>query len=429
MESLVDGNGAEHIATHSLEFVKKRYGLKRRGKMSLAIHGGQPVRESYLAYGKQAIDNKDIAAVVEALKGDYLTTGPNVTKFEQQVAEYVGAQYAVAVSNGTAALHMAMIGCGIKSGDEVLVTPMTFAASSNAILYVGATPVFVDIDELTFNIDIKSVESKITNKTKAIVVVDFAGQPVDLEEVLEIARKYNLMVIEDGAHALGSEYKGHRVGALADVTTFSCHPVKPITTGEGGIATTNNSEIYERMKLFRTHGITRETSTLMDLTQGDWYYEQQTLGYNYRLTDIQAALGSSQLDKIDRFIERRREIVAQYNEAFKEVEGLIIPYEKNDRKSGYHIYVIRLRLDQVSATRRQIYEALKAENIGVNVHYIPVYYHPYYQALGYERGICPIAERVYEEIITLPLFPMMTQKDVSDVIGAVSKVIDFYRKK
>lgn len=397
--------------------------------MSLAIHGGKPVRENYLAYGKQAIDEQDITAVVEALKGDYLTTGPSVTKFEQQVAEYVGSQYAVAVSNGTAALHIAMVGCGIKSGDEVIVTPMTFAASSNAILYVGAIPVFADIDELTFNIDVKSIESKITNKTKAIVVVDFAGQPVDLEEILEIARKYNLMVIEDGAHALGSEYKGNKVGTLADVTTFSCHPVKPITTGEGGIATTNNPEIYERMKLFRAHGITRKKGTLTDFEQGDWYYEQQMLGYNYRLTDIQAALGSSQLHKIDRFIERRREIVAQYNEAFREIEELIIPHEKKDRKSGYHIYVMRINLDQVSATRKQIYEALKAENIGVNVHYIPVYYHPYYQKLGYEKGICPTAESIYEEIITLPLFPTMTSKDVSDVIGAVSKVIDFYRKK
>ena len=397
--------------------------------MKLAIDGGTPIRESYLAYGKQAIDEQDIAAVIEVLRGDYLTTGPNVTRFEQQVAEYVGAKYSVAVSNGTAALHMAMFGCGIKTGDEVIVTSMTFAASSNAILYMEAIPVFADIDELTFNIDVKSVESKITNKTKAIVVVDFAGQPVDLEEVLEVARKHNLMVIEDGAHSLGSEYKGRRVGALADVTTFSCHPVKPITTGEGGIATTNNPEIYRKMKMFRTHGITRELDALTDLDQGDWYYEQQMLGYNYRLTDIQAALGSSQLNKIDKFIERRREIVAQYNEAFGKVEGLIIPHERNDRRSGYHIYVIRINLDQVSATRKQIYEALKAENIGVNVHYIPVYYHPYYQELGYEKGICPIAERVYEEIITLPLFPMMTQKDVSDVIGAVSKVMEFYRKK
>lgn len=397
--------------------------------MELAISGGKPVRDSYLAYGKQAIDNKDIEAVVEVLKGDYLTTGPSVTRFEEEVARYVGAKYAVAVSNGTAALHMAMFGCGIEPGDEVIVTPMTFAASSNAILYMGAIPVFADIDELTFNIDVGSIESKITNKTKAIVAVDFAGQPVDLEEIMKIAKKYELMVIEDGAHSLGSEYQDKKVGTFADVTTFSFHPVKPITTGEGGIATTNNPEIYGRMKMFRTHGITREYDTLANVNQGDWYYEQQMLGYNYRLTDIQAALGRSQLHKIDRFIEKRREIVAQYNKAFRDVDDIITPYEKSDRRSGCHIYVIRIKLDQVRATRKQMYEALKAENIGVNVHYIPVYYHPYYKGLGYEKGSCPVAERVYEEIITLPLFPTMTQADISDVIIAVNKVLDAYRQK
>lgn len=396
--------------------------------MELAINGGKPVRDSYLAYGKQMIDDKDIEAVVEILKGDYLTTGPNVAHFEEKIAEYVGAPYAVAVSNGTAALHMAMFGCGIEPGDEVIVTPMTFAASSNAILYMGAVPVFADIDEATMNIDMKSIQSKITDKTKAIVAVDFTGQPVDLEEIMALAKKHNLYVIEDGAHSLGSEYKGKKVGTFADVTTFSFHPVKPITTGEGGIATTCNPEIYNRMKLFRSHGITREQEALVDTEQGSWYYEQQLLGYNYRLTDIQAALGTSQLHKIEQFISRRREIVARYNEAFKEIEGLIIPYEKEDRKSGSHIYIIRFDLEQFTATRREIFDALKAEKIGVNVHYIPVYYHPYYRELGYQRGICPVAEKVYEEMITLPLFPAMTDQDIADVIEAVQKVVQAFKK-
>ncbi len=396
--------------------------------MTLAIHGGKPVRDTYLAYGKQMIDDKDIEAVVEILRGDYLTTGPNVAHFEEKIAEYVGAPYAVAVSNGTAALHMAMFGCGIEPGDEVIVTPMTFAASSNAILYMGAVPVFADIDEATMNIDMKSIQSKITDKTKAIVAVDFTGQPVDLEEIMALAKKHHLYVIEDGAHSLGSEYKGKKVGTFADVTTFSFHPVKPITTGEGGIATTCNPEIYNRMKLFRSHGITREQEALVDTEQGSWYYEQQLLGYNYRLTDIQAALGTSQLHKIEQFISRRREIVARYNEAFKEIEGLIIPYEKEDRKSGSHIYIIRFDLEQFTATRREIFDALKAEKIGVNVHYIPVYYHPYYRELGYQRGICPVAEKVYEEMITLPLFPAMTDQDIADVIEAVQKVVQAFKK-
>lgn len=396
--------------------------------MKLAINGGQPVREQLLAYGKQAIDEADIQAVANVLRGDYLTTGPFVAEFEKQVADYVGAKYAVAVSNGTAALHVAMFGCGIETGDEVIVTPMTFAASSNAILYMGATPVFADINKETYNIDVADIERKITSKTKAIVPVDFTGQPVDLDEINALAKKYNLKVIEDSAHSLGSIYKGKKVGTFADATTFSFHPVKPITTGEGGMITTNDETIYKRMSSFRTHGITREKSALENTDEGAWYYEQQDLGYNYRLTDIQAALGSSQMTKIDNFIARRREIVECYNEAFKEVSGIIIPYTKEDRVSGHHIYVIRLDKEIVKATRKEIFEALVAENIGVNVHYIPVYYHPYYKQLGYKKGLCPVAEEVYESIITLPLYPTMEEKDLEDVIMGVKKVVKYYSR-
>ena len=395
--------------------------------MRLAILGGQPTSDKLINYGRQSIDNEDIQAVMEVLKGDYLTTGPTVAQFEQAVADYTGAKYAVAVCNGTAALHAAMFGCGIQEGDEILVTPMTFAASSNSILYMGAKPVFVDIDKNTYNIDVNLLEHHITEKTKAIVPVDFAGQPADLNEIVQIAEKYGLKIIEDGAHSLGSEYRGKRIGSFVDATTFSFHPVKPITTGEGGVITTNDEEIYKRMTRFRTHGITRDRNLLGNKDEGDWYYEQCELGYNYRLTDVQAALGLSQLKKIDTFIRTRREIVDAYNNAFSEIEGIIVPCEKEDRKSGYHIYVVRLDFNKIRATRKEIFQALIAENIGVNVHYIPVYYHPYYRELGYQKGICPVAEQVYEEILTLPLYPSMSKIDILNVIEATKKVIINYQ--
>ena len=396
--------------------------------MILAKDGGKPVRDTLLSYGKQWIDEEDINTVVEVLKGEYLTTGPYVDAFERKVADYVGASYAVAVNSGTAGLHIAMYGCGIKAGDEVLVTPMTFAASSNAILYMGAIPVFVDIDDRTYNIDVNKIKEKITSKTKAIVAVDFTGQPADLDEIREIVNKYNLKFIEDAAHALGSEYKHKRVGSYADATVFSFHPVKPITTAEGGMVTTNNKEIYNRMVMYRTHGIVRNKEFLLDKNQGKWYYEQQALGFNYRLTDIQAALGSSQMNKIDSFISRRREIASIYNEAFKDEEGIVLPFQKEDRQSGWHLYIIKLNLSKLKASRKEIFEALQAENIGVNVHYLPVYYHPYYHQMGYNKGICPVAEKVYNSIITLPLFPKMNQKDIQDVIYAVKKVLSYYKK-
>jgi len=393
----------------------------------LAIRGGKPVREHFLSYGKQSIDETDIQAVIDTLKGDFLTTGPMVEAFEKKVSDYVGAKYAVAVSNGTAALHMACHSAGIGPGDEVIVSAMTFAASSNCVLYQGATPVFADIDIETYNVTPDEIEKKITNKTKAIIPVDFTGQSVDMDGIMALAKKNNLIVIEDGAHALGSEYKGKKVGSSADMTEFSFHPVKPITTGEGGVVTTNDEKLYRKMRQFRTHGITRDLSDLIE-NEGPWYYEQQELGFNYRLTDIQCSLGLSQMNRIDEFIERRRNIVALYNDAFKDNPLLEIPYEEEYSRSGYHIYVIRLNLDQLKVGRREVFDALRAENIGVNVHYIPPYYHPYYKELGYSKGLCPNAERLYEEIITLPLFPEMTKKDVMDVITATEKVLNFYKR-
>ncbi len=387
----------------------------------------QLIRESFLPYGRQWIDEDDIQAVLKVLKGDWLTTGPAIDEFERVVAEYSETPYAVAISNGTAALHAAVFAAGIGEGDEVITTPITFAASANCALYQGATPIFADINPETYNIDLKDIEAKITSKTKAIIPVDYTGQPALMDEIMEIAKKYNLIVIEDAAHSIGAEYKGRKVGSLAHLTTFSFHPVKHITSGEGGMVLTTDEELYQKVKMFRTHGIVR--GDLMEAKdEGGWFYEQQALGYNYRITDIQAALGISQMNKIAGFIARRREIAARYNEAFADLDLLKIPTQHHDTNSSWHLYVIQLELEKLTANRREIFEALRAENLGVQVHYIPVYYHPYYQKLGYTKGICPVAEDFYERIISLPLFPAMSDKDVEDVIQIVHRVLNHYRR-
>ncbi|PFA77814.1 MULTISPECIES: UDP-4-amino-4,6-dideoxy-N-acetyl-beta-L-altrosamine transaminase [Bacillus] len=391
----------------------------------LGIHGGKPVRETYLPYGQQQIDEYDIKAVVDVLKGDFLTTGPMVQQFEEAIAKYVGAKYTVSFSNGTAALHAACYAAGITEGDEVITTPMTFVASANCILYQGAKPVFADIDNETYNISPKSIEEKITNKTKAIIPVHFTGQPVELEAIQKIAKKNNLIIIEDAAHALGATYKNKKIGSIGDMTMFSFHPVKHITTGEGGVITTNNPLFYEKLVQFRTHGIERNPQKLLE-NHGPWYYEMQFLGYNYRITDIQAALGLSQLSKLDSFIKIRKKYVDIYSKEFSCLSEIIIPKQLPQTSSSWHLYIIRLNTKLLKCNRKEFYEALQRENIGVNVHYIPVHLQPFYQKLGYEKGICPQAENVYEEIITLPLFPKMTEADVWDVIQAVRKVLSFY---
>ncbi|MGG3804441.1 UDP-4-amino-4,6-dideoxy-N-acetyl-beta-L-altrosamine transaminase [Metabacillus fastidiosus] len=386
-----------------------------------------PVRKTFLPYGKQWIDEEDIEAVVSVLKSEYLTTGPAINEFERKVAEYVGAEYAVAFTNGTAALHGACYAAGIGKEDEVITTPMTFAASANCVLYQGGVPIFVDINESTYNIDVNQIETKISKKTKAIIPVDFTGQPAELKEILDIAKKYNLIVIEDAAHALGATYKDKRIGSISDMTMFSFHPVKHITSGEGGMIVTDNKEYYEKLLQFRSHGITRDINKLTE-NHGPWYYEMQFLGYNYRMTDIQAALGSSQLNKLDLFITRRREIAAQYNAAFQGISQIITPFQNSDRESSWHLYIIRLNLKELTVGRKEVFEALQNQNIGVNVHYIPVHLQPYYQQLGYIRGFLPNAERLYEEIISLPLFPSMTEQDVKDVVVAVQRTIEVYAK-
>ena len=368
---------------------------------------------------RQTIEEDDIQAVVDVLRSDYLTTGPKIAEFEKMVADYVGAKYAVAISNGTSALHAACFAAGIQPGDEVITTPLTFAASANCVLYCGGTPVFADVDPKTYNIDPEDIRRKITDKTKAIIAVHLAGQPCDMDEIHKIAKEHDLLVIEDGAHALGSVYKGKKVGTLSDMTTFSFHPVKPITTGEGGMIVTDNEQFYQKMMLFRSHGITREEN-LMTRNDGPWFYQQLDLGYNYRITDIQCALGCSQMKKLDRFLARRKQIVARYNEAFADCENIITPYQLPETESGWHLYIVQVK----NCDRRKVFEALREQGIAVNVHYIPVYMHPYYQEHGYKDVHCKNAEEIYSHIITLPLYPALTEEQQKFVIEKIMDALE-----
>ncbi|AEE96757.1 UDP-4-amino-4,6-dideoxy-N-acetyl-beta-L-altrosamine transaminase [Mahella australiensis] len=372
----------------------------------------------HIPYATQWIEDDDMQAVSETLKSDYLTTGPKINEFEQAFAQYVGARYAVAVSSGTAALHAACFAAGIKEGDEVITTPMTFAASANCIIYCGGRPVFADIDPHTYNIDPKEIEKHITPKTKAIIPVHFTGQPCDMDAINDIAKEHHLIVIEDAAHALGATYKSKKIGGISDMTCFSFHPVKHITTGEGGMITTDDENLYKKLIQFRNHGITRDRE-ILEHDDGPWYYEQQFLGYNYRMTDIQAALGISQLKKIDRFLSRRREIADRYDKAFADMEWIITPYQIKEAQSAWHLYILQLKPEYLGMSRKKAYIALQQRGIGVNVHYIPVYYHPYYRRMGYRKGLCQNAENLYERIITIPLYPKMSDEDVEYVIDAV----------
>lgn len=372
-----------------------------------------------IPYGRQTIEEDDIQAVVEVLKSDYLTTGPKIAEFEGMVADYVGVKYAVAISNGTSALHAACFAAGIGKGDEVITTPLTFAASANCVLYCGGTPVFADVDPKTYNIDPADIERKITSNTKAIIAVHLAGQPCDMDAIHKIARKHNLLVIEDGAHALGSEYKGKKVGSLSDMTTFSFHPVKPITTGEGGMIVTDNEGFYQKLMLFRSHGITRDEN-LMTRNDGPWFYQQLDLGFNYRITDIQCALGCSQIKKLDRFLKRRKEIVSRYNKAFADCENIVTPYQLPDTESGWHLYIIQVK----NYDRRKVFEQLRKKGIAVNVHYIPVYMHPYYQEHGYKEVHCKNAEEIYSHILSLPLYPTLKEEEQEYVITTVKQICE-----
>lgn len=387
----------------------------------LAIDGGTPVRPTLLPYGRQSIDEDDIEAVVEVLRSDWLTTGPKVAEFEEAFAARVGAAYAVSFTSGTAALHGAAFTAGLGAEDEAITSPLTFAATANCVLYQGARPVFADVCGDTLNLDAELVRKRITGRTRVILPVDYAGHPADLDLIIEIAREHRLVVIEDACHALGAEYRGRSVGSIADMTVFSFHPVKHITTGEGGMVTTNNPEYAETLRRFRNQGISSDARQRQ--SAGQWHYEMVLLGFNYRLTDMSCALGLSQLRKLDGNLARRREIAGRYTDAFRAIPGVIPPAVREGVNPAWHLYTIRIDSMKLAADRGQIFRALRAENIGVNVHYIPVHLHPYYrERFGYKGREFPVAEGAYERLISLPMFHGMSDQDVNDVICAVTKV-------
>lgn len=397
---------------------------------ALAMDGGRPVREEKIYYGKQWIEEDDVQTVASVLRSDYITCGPKVDELEKNLCEFTGAKYAVAVNSGTSALHCACIAAGIGSGDEVITTPITFAASSNCALYCGARPVFADINPETYNIDPESICSHITEHTKAVVAVDFTGQAVQIDEIREICKEHNLFFIEDAAHSIATKYKGKQIGSFADMTCFSFHPVKTITGGEGGAILTNNEDLYKKLVLAHTHGITHNVDMMEGAPhEGPWYYEQIDLGYNYRLTDFQAALISCQLGKIEKYASRRKNIVKRYNEAFSSIPELIIQKEIPESDTCRHLYIIQLVLDKLNCSRQVFFDAMAAEGVQPQIHYVPVYWFPYYQHLGYKKGLCPKAEDIYKGIMSIPLYPKMTDLDVEDVINAVNKVVENFKKQ
>jgi perosamine synthetase len=373
-------------------------------------------KKSFIPYSRQSIDEKDIAAVCSVLRSDYLTTGPKIEEFEQAICSYVGSKQGVAVSNGTAALHCAMYALGIDSGDEVIIPPITFASTANCVCFMGATPIFADVDPGTMLIDPKEVEARITPRTKAIIGVDYAGQPCDWDSLRVLANKHGLALIADSCHSIGAKYKGNNVGTLADMTIFSFHPVKHITTGEGGMIVTDDKDYSDKMRIFRSHGITTDARTREKT--GAWFYEMVDLGYNYRISDIQCALGLSQLEKLPEWINQRQKIAGMYDQFFAD-NNLSSPLTvRQDRTHVYHLYVVQTK------NRDKVFSDLREQGIGVNVHYVPVHLHPYYQKkFGYGKGLCPVAEKAYEQLITLPLYPGMTNKDVKMVERIIKDIV------
>lgn len=400
-----------------------------------------------IPYGKQSIDEDDIGAVLDVLRSDWITQGPIIEQFEKALAGYCGARYAVVVSSGTAALHLACLAADIQSDDEVITSPITFVASANAVAFCGGRPIFADIEEKTYNIDVAEIKKKITSRTKALIPVHFSGLPCDMEAIFALAEAHDLIVIEDACHALGAKYKDQvsgtrgqgknrkrhkwiKVGSCkhSDMTVFSFHPVKHITTGEGGAILTNNRAYYEKLLRLRSHGITKDSSLFTAHNQqstGMWYYEMQELGYNYRITDMQCALGLSQFKKLDRFVERRRKIVKRYNKNLVDIPYVEIPFEGEKYKSSYHLYVLRVLFDKLGKTRTHMMNELKRKGIGTQVHYIPVHLQPYYRnTYHYRAGDFPVAEAYYKKALSLPLYPAMTDEDVNKVIDSVGAYLN-----
>jgi perosamine synthetase len=394
----------------------------RSGREGMALHGGQPVRRDYLPYGRHSIQPEDIDAVVAVLRSDWLTTGPKVGEFEEAFAARVGARYAVSFSSGTAALHAAAFAAGLAPGDEAITTPLTFCATANCVLYQGAIPVFADVSPDTLNLDPELAAARITSRTRALLPVDYAGHPADLDAFRSLAERHGLLVIEDASHALGAGFRRRPVGSLAHMTVFSLHPVKHVATGEGGMVTTDATNLAEILRRFRNHGITSDARQRQ--SAGEWQYEMVLLGFNYRLTDIACALGISQLGRLDANLARRRAIAQRYDDAFRNLPSVEIPSVRPGAQPAWHLYPLRVGGDGSAISRSDVFRALRAENIGVNVHYIPVHRHPYYrQRFGYVGGEFPVAEAAYERLISLPMFHAMTDFDIETVIEAVDKVM------
>ncbi|MFN8633654.1 MAG: DegT/DnrJ/EryC1/StrS family aminotransferase [Chloroflexota bacterium] len=394
----------------------------------LALDGGEPIRATWLPFHKPRIEDDEIAEVVDTLRGGWLTTGPRAKRFEQEFAAYVGAKHAVAVNSATAAMHLALDAIGLRPGDEVIVPAYTFTATAEVVMYFGATPVIVDVDPKTMNLDPAAVEAAVTEKTKAIMPVDLAGVPCDYDELREIASKHSVRIVADSAHALPSRYKDEMVGTLGDLTAFSFYVTKPLATGEGGMLVTDNAEWAERAQVMSLHGMSRD-AWKRHTSEGSWFYEVVAPGFKYNITDVAAALGLRQLTKQDRFLAERLAIVKRYHAAFEPMPEVEVPFAPDYVESSWHLYMLKLNLDRLTVDRAEVIKALGAENVGTSVHFIPLHLHPSYrERYGYTPESFQVAYHEYRRVISLPIFPGMSDQDVDDVIAAVQKVVRHYRR-